>query len=355
VADAIRYGRCELRVNGGDLANGYATFAGMQANNDANDATAGYNRWGLFQSMGGTYMWKGLMTLGYSTAVDFRDSNRVIVIDGNVKKVSSNFNKIDIRQATSRVDWTSVSIISLSSVAKGNFKVVDNATVNFDSNAFSDMGTFIFQSNSTVTGTSFIRCGQVTQGGGTFSSCKFTGSTGTAALVVDDIAEVSNCIFTSSGTKYAIQGFSAAASYDISTLSFSGYASSDGSTGDEAIYVTATTGTVTLNYSGTAPSVRTAGATIVKQTGQVTLTITPIITGSDIVIYDHADNSVIESSQNISGTTHQFIYTYGGSYSAIDIGIFKEGYTPFYTRNYSLGSSNSSMPVAQVVDRFYIN
>jgi hypothetical protein len=66
--DAIRYGRCEFRVNGGDATNGYATFSGMAATNDAN-TTGSFNRWGLFQSASGGYLWKGLMTLGYVSAI----------------------------------------------------------------------------------------------------------------------------------------------------------------------------------------------------------------------------------------------------------------------------------------------
>ena len=104
--DAIRYGRAEARINGGETDN-YATFAGFAAKNDANDGTAGYNRWGLIQAVSGGYLWKGLMTLGYGSAVDFRDSNKNIFVQ-DTRKVSSGFNKIEVRQATSRVDWTGI-------------------------------------------------------------------------------------------------------------------------------------------------------------------------------------------------------------------------------------------------------
>ena len=40
--DIMRYGRGEARMNGGDLANGYATFAGFATQNDNTS-----NRWGL--------------------------------------------------------------------------------------------------------------------------------------------------------------------------------------------------------------------------------------------------------------------------------------------------------------------
>lgn len=65
VVDMIRYGRAEARFSGGDLANGYATFAGFATANDAQTA-----RWGLIQGVQGGYQWKGLMTIGFGAACD---------------------------------------------------------------------------------------------------------------------------------------------------------------------------------------------------------------------------------------------------------------------------------------------
>ena len=102
IVDIIRYGRAEARFNGGETAN-YATFDGFATLNDASSA-----RWGLIQSTTGGYLWKGLMTLGYTSAVDFRDSNKSIFVQ-DTRKVASGFNKIEIRQTGSRVDWTGIS------------------------------------------------------------------------------------------------------------------------------------------------------------------------------------------------------------------------------------------------------
>ena len=178
--DAVRWGRGEFRVNGGDLSNGYATFAGMAQTNDYNDGTNGYNRWGLFQEIDGGYRWQGLMTLGYSSAVDFRDSNRNIVI-ANTKKVTSAFNTIEIKQATSRVDWTTISFQSLGTVSKGTLTVTDNADVNIDSCNFSKMGDFTFLSNSSIIDSAFRQCGQIS-----LSTSVFTGN------VVSDSSVASN-------------------------------------------------------------------------------------------------------------------------------------------------------------------
>lgn len=58
--DVIRIGRGEARFKQGDSTNGYCTFSGFAAQNDALA-----NRWGLIQAIAGGYQWQGLMNLGY--------------------------------------------------------------------------------------------------------------------------------------------------------------------------------------------------------------------------------------------------------------------------------------------------
>lgn len=172
--DAIRWGRGELIVEFGDLANGYVTFDGIAATNDSQN-----NRWGLFQEQGIVYLWKGLMSLGNTTnAVDMRDSNINITADDTPRTYAA-FNRIAISNASSRVDWTGVSIAAAnaSQLSRGRFEMVDNADINFDTCTFTDMDTFIFQSNATVLDTTFRRCNLVTLGGGVYNGCLFARST----------------------------------------------------------------------------------------------------------------------------------------------------------------------------------
>src|SRR3989344_3217162 len=146
VVDIIRYGRAEARINGGETAN-YAIFSGFAAVNDASTA-----RWGLIQATDGGYLWKGLMILGYTSAVDFRDSNKTIFIQ-DTRKVYSSFNKVEIRQASSRVDWTGISFVCLSpstTASKGALEMIDAADMNIESCTFIDMDTFIFLNTATI-------------------------------------------------------------------------------------------------------------------------------------------------------------------------------------------------------------
>ena len=358
--DAIRYGRGDLRVANGDSANGYATFLGMASQNDNNS-----NRWGLFQESGGSYIWKGLMTFGYSTAVDFRDSNRVIAID-NTRNVTSSFNKIEIRQTGSNVEWDTILILSLGTTSKGAFECIDDATVDLTNCSFTDMDTFIFKSNSTSTNTTFRRCNLVTQGGATFDLCLFSKANGAVALLMDDITKLSSCFFTSDGTGHAIQGFSTAGNYTLDNLSFTDYASSNGSTGNEAIYVTASSGTVNLYLTGgTSPSIRTAGATV-NVIQSATLTISGIRSTSDVYIYRADDKTLLASADPVSVTDgspidgvqyYKLIYSYNAatlSGVGVQIKIFNLGYANERIK-YELTNADANVGIQQRIDRNYNN
>jgi len=135
------------------------------------------------------------------------------------------------------------------------------------------MGTFIYQSNSSLTICTYRRCGLVTQGGATIFDSTFDSATGTYALnVANAVANVTDSLFISSGTGYGLEGFTTAASYDLNGLTFLDYAASDGVTGNEMIHVLATSGTVTLNITGgTIPSIHTEGAIVVIVSGAVTI------------------------------------------------------------------------------------
>jgi hypothetical protein len=345
--DVMRYGRGEARINGGETGN-YATFTGFATENDDLN-----NRWGLIQAVDGGYLQQGLVILGYASAVDFRDSNKYIVI-ANTKKVLSSFNRWEVRQAGSRVDWTNISISSLGTVARGEFECIDNADINFDSCVFTDMSTFVFQSASTILNTTFRRCGVVTQGGAVFANCIFDNSREVKAILVNSISNLSNCFFISSGTGYAIEGFGTAGDYTISDVTFTNYASGNGTSGNEAIHVLASSGIVNINIDGgTTPSIHTEGATVNVIIPEVILTLTGLQVESDISIITSGTTTERTNVQENPGTTYPYNYSYAiGDY--VDIGVFKGGYVPFYIRNYLLGNTSSSLPISQVIDRAYL-
>ena len=355
LTDMYRYGRGEMRINGGEAAN-YATFPGFAAQNDNSS-----NRWGLFRAIPGGYSWKGLMTLGYTSLVDFRDSDRNIVIE-NTKKVVSTFNKIEIRQATSRVDWTRINIVALGTVSRGDLEVIDNADVNLNTCVFTDMNTFIFLSGTAALNCTFRRCSTITAPG-----CNLTGSTVDSSTVAADTSAVvwnvatdpsglmDDMTFTKgTNAHHAIEfGISSPTTLNLSGITFSGFNASN-ALNDSALHIMRTTGTVTVNASGCtgAISYKSAGATV-NVVSTVNLTLTGLISLSDIVILNAGTSTErVNVNENV-GTTYIYGYTYVVD-DRIDIGVFKAGYVPLYVRNFLLAATNTSLPIAQEIDRYYL-
>jgi hypothetical protein len=276
-ADAYRWGRGELIIEYGETAN-YGVFSGIAAQNDSSA-----NQWGLFSDQFGSYLWKGLLSFGNATnACDFRDANANIIVDETPKTYAA-FNKIEINNASSRVDWTGVNITALqdgnlgadSGLSPGTFEMVDNATVNFINCVFTDMNTFVFQSNATLDTVTFRRCALVTQGGSTIGDCVFDEAAGAVALLVNNLDLITNCDFTSDGTGYAIELTAAHAggSFDHVNITYTSYGA-DG-TANACIYNNSG-GAVTINVSGgdTPTYTNGSGASTTIVAGAVTVKVT---------------------------------------------------------------------------------
>lgn len=83
----------------------------------------------------------------------------------------------------------------------------------------------------------------------------------------------------------------------------------------------------------------------------ITLALTGLVSGSDIVVLAAGTETERVNVDANAGTTYSYVYS---AVEAVDIGVFKAGYVPFYIRNYTLSASDSSLPVAQVADRNYL-
>ena len=81
-----------------------------------------------------------------------------------------------------------------------------------------------------------------------------------------------------------------------------------------------------------------------------TLSLSGIISGSDIVILEAGTTNIIEQVDANAGTTYDFIYE---TAQDVDIGILKSGYKPTYVRDYTLPSENSTLLITQTVDYSY--
>jgi len=200
---------------------------------------------------------------------------------------------------------------------------------------------------------SFASCSSVTTTGSTVQSCKFTDSKIVASSPAN-AALVSNCTITkTTGTNYGIEITGTAANITLSGLTFSGYAGSDGSTGNEAIFVNIASGSmvITVGAGGNTPSIRTAGATVTVSNSKI-LTLTGIISGSDITILGAGTETIRINVEDNASTSYAYGYTDPGV--AVDITVYKPGYIPAYVRNLTLAASDSSLPITQTIDPSYL-
>ena len=265
-------------------------------------------------------------------------------------------------------------------MSRGNFEVVDNADVNLDTCVFTDMGTFIFLSASTILGSTFRRCNLVTTGGATFTGCTFDRTNDATRAVTAsspaNAALITDSTFVSGGTKHGLEITGTAANMTLTNNTWTGYAGSDGSTGNEAVYVNIATGSMNLTISGgTTPSVRTAGCAVTVVSGAVSATATvTTATGTPIqsaVVMVKAANGTgpfpFEESVTIanSGTTATVTHTahglatndkvliQGASHLANN-GIFSITVTGTGTYTYTMGSAPGSNPTGTIVSTFIV-
>jgi hypothetical protein len=238
-----------------------------------------------------------------------------------------------------------------------------------DGCGFNNFRSFVLTSSASFIGCALTQPEYVMQGGAIFENCTFnepTVATGVAFMEVDNILRVVDSTFTSSGTGYAITGFPIAGDYSLTDLIFEDYALVDGVTGDEAIYVEATTGIVNLFISGgTLPSIRTAGATV-NVIQSAVLTVGGVREFSDIWIY-RADNKTLLASAdpvtNTDGTPingvqfYKLVYAYNAvdlDTVDVEIKVFNLAYINERI-DYTLTSEDATVNVQQRIDRNYSN
>lgn len=295
--DAVRYGRCSIIFEYGSSGDGYANFLDAAEKNDANDATDGYNRWGLFQVVSGGYLWKGRMQLGTTTnATEFDDSDALIFID-DVVNCTANFNTIEVNNASSIINWNNVIFKALGTTSPGRLVMNHNADMNIDACQFFDMGDFGFGGTlSEFLDCAWSGCGQITVNGGKLngsqiSGCTVDGSSTDEAAVIWDVATDPDgylddlTITKGSATNHAIEfGDTVPSSLTIRNGTFSGYNASD-SQYDSTFYFADTSGTITLNLvncSGNV-SVKTAGCTVNVVEDPVTVQVTVKTAGGAVI------------------------------------------------------------------------
>lgn len=140
------------------------------------------------------------------------------------------------------------------------------------------------RSTVTLDSVAFIDCGSFTQNAAVLTNCAFENTKVTSAAPAD-VESIENSTFASSGTGHAIEIGGTADDITLNGLMFTGYAGTNGSTGNEAIFVNIASGSMTISIvgGGSTPSIRTAGATVTVQNAvTVKVTVLDVNTGDPV-------------------------------------------------------------------------
>lgn len=249
--DVSRHGR-ELQCTAGDVTNGYATFDGA-AVFDADNT----RRWGILTPATGAYLFHGAFVMGTaSTAVDFRDSNRnIVVLDDPF--VASTFNEFEIRNASSNVEWTGIAISHLGTQSPSTL-TLNVGTFTGENCRFAGCGTTTFTSTGSCINSQWSSSGQIVLAEADISGSSILTPTVAAdeGAVYDNrtttgatsITELDNCTFSQGTNAHHAIRFGTGVTHDITLtgIEFTGFSSTDDVNGS-TLRFDATSGSINVN------------------------------------------------------------------------------------------------------------
>jgi len=352
--DVMRYGT-GMFVTAGDIA----TPANFSSAATLDNAVA--NRWGLLTFLGGSsYELQGKLVIGQNNAgtptpAYFQDQNKTITLI-DTPHTTTDFTQIIIDDAATEFYLDSITIEAAGTNNRGKL-IFNNATTTSTllSCAFAKIDTTSLNVGVSAQSCTWRATNQITLNGGNLESCVITNNGDTASVVTTDLALIKWCNFTSLGTGHAVELTSLGSGTMTWDSVDDAYATIDGSTGNETIFVNVASGTLTINVAAgsSTPTIRSAGAVVTVIAGQTTLNLTGLVANSEVRIYTAGTATELDGIED-SGMSFPFIYTYV-PLTFFDIIIHKADYKYYRIDNFELGAGNASLPIQQLFDRNYSN
>ena len=210
------------------------------------------------------------------------------------------------------------------------------------------------QSTVSLDNVTFINCGTFTQNSGSLDACNFTDT----PISCNDPDSITNSNFVSTGTGHAlIIPDTGPTTFNIDGNTFTGYAGTDGSSGNEAVWIQKTTGTVNINIinGSDVPSIRTSGATV-NVNSSYTLTLTNLLSGSAVSIvkdYNTSPSEIFYTGSVSDLGTVEYIYSYTSDIDATILVISLNGKNDFVET--TLTNDDQTIPISIATDRVYKN
>jgi hypothetical protein len=323
-------------------------------------------RYGMFQSNGSVYQLLAILNIGESGQTTlFSDTGSSIVIP--LRNYPEIINSTTTTSVISRIVSSTCSQVvvaggsgttavftrtifkSLDPQNTGRFSTTAGAVVTLNDCVFSQWGTVTPGGNTAnFNGCKFIELevGVINSGGGLFNDCIFTD----CPPMQTSLSDVTGSTFSTDGTNgHAIETDVTGGTVSLTDNSFVGYNVADGQA-DSAIHFTATSGSVTVNLSGgVQPSILSDGISVTFASSS-TLTLTGLIDGSEVRVYEAGTVTELAGVESTSGGT----FITGISVSAVDIVIHHIDYIHQRLANVDT-TTNRSIPIEYQVDRQYAN
>jgi hypothetical protein len=249
--DVTRHGR-ELQIIDGQAA-AYGTFLAASTD-DASSA------WGILTPTLEGFLFHGAFVMGtVATAVDFRDSDRVINVLDDLF-LPAGFNEFEIRNASSNVEWTNI-IISHLGINTPSLLTLDVGTFTgslcqfngFDVTTFASTGECL---SSTWTGCARINLNEADISGSSILTSSVAADEGAVfddrtTTAATNISELDNCIFSQGTAAHHAIRFGANVDDNIvlTGIAFDGFAAIEDDNGC-ALRFDATSGSLNCSLVG---------------------------------------------------------------------------------------------------------
>jgi hypothetical protein len=203
-------------------------------------------------------------------------------------------------------------------------------------------------------------CGTIIPNGAYMFNCSIISSIAPSALFwdvnINTNDRLDGCSFVSSGTGHAIEfGPNTPSSITLRNVTYSSYATSDGTTGNEVIYNNSGKEIDITISGGAIPTIRNGvGSTTNIISGLVTITLTNLQPNTEVRVYEDdggQNGDEIDGVEN-SSTSFSFSVSEG---ETINIIINSLNFLPADIWGFVVPSVNTSIPVSQFIDRQYFN
>ncbi|MCA1806990.1 MAG: hypothetical protein LC687_03935, partial [Actinobacteria bacterium] len=323
--DAVRYG------SGLTITSGATDEISLEDIFAIDDSTT--YKYGVVQKAYGAYVITGKLIFGDASgtgSIDFVDKNQIVLFPDNDMVADTFYGISVVGNGTGTTNFTLGEESGGSGISGCTIKSVGGKTFSLD---VSDSDNDVIG----LLGCSFINAGVITLPtigtGRKMLNCNLNATDG----VIVSTCEVAFCNFIAADDEAVILSsishqlrdsnfianlnairITVAETYSFDNLKFIGNTTDIDNTSG---------GAVTVNCSnGSNPTTETNDTTIVNS---VTLTLTGLVAGSDVVILEAGTSTELVNIDANPDSDYAYVYTYAAE-AYIDVGVFKAGYVPFY-------------------------